>query len=506
MRINNNLMALNAHRYMSQANSKQSKSLEKLSSGLAINSAADNAAGLAISEKMRAQINGLDQAQANAQDGISMIQTAEGALQETENILQRMRELAVQSANDTNTAEDRGEIQKEIDQLSSEITRISESTEFNTKKLLDGSLTGKLHIGANEGQDLSVAINAMDAETLGVSGDGEGKAAFEIDGTGTLTGNLDTSGLASGEQELNVVSLDNITVSDGTNEVIANYGLANSDGDIVGVSRDGKDYTLLGDSYGTDDLTSATFANALTDEISFADAVTSGTVSLTAADTSITDITATASVDVEGLETGTFTIAKKTFDGTEAYFDGVTFDTAIPGTTEAFNDINAVLLDGDGELSAISGDGTTWYAAEDIDLEATADGTFSTLFVGTPDSIMTTSTSLADEDTVTIAASGGIDVSTQEAASAAITTLNSAINDVSAERANLGSIQNRLDHTINNLSTTAENMTASESRIRDVDMAKEMMEYTKLGILQQASQAMLAQANQAPQGVLQLLQ
>src|SRR6056297_3507759 len=169
MRINNNLMALNAHRYMSSANSKQSKSLEKLSSGLAINSAADNAAGLAISEKMRAQINGLDKATDNAQDGISMIQTAEGALQESENILQRMRELAVQSSNDTNTTEDRAEIQKEIDQLSSEITRISESTEFNTKKLLDGSLTGKLHIGANEGQDLSVAINAMDAETLGVA-------------------------------------------------------------------------------------------------------------------------------------------------------------------------------------------------------------------------------------------------------------------------------------------------------------------------------------------------
>lgn len=496
MRINNNLMALNAHRYMSSANAKQSKSLEKLSSGLAINSAADNAAGLAISEKMRAQINGLEQAQSNAQDGISMIQTAEGALQETENILQRMRELAVQSSNDTNTAEDRGEIQKEIDQLSSEITRISESTEFNTKKLLDGSLTGKLHIGANEGQDLSVAINAMDAETLGVSGDGEGKAAFEIDGTGTLTGNLDTSGLASGEQELNVVSLDNITVSDGTNEVIANYGLANSDGDIVGVSRDGKDYTLLGDSYGTDDLTSATFANALTDEISFADAVTSGTVSLTAADTSITDITATASVDVEGLETGTYTVAA---------FDQATHTPDSTWTTAP----NFALLDENEEVVAL-GNGDKFYDINELTLAAGSNvfgtGSGEVLETAADAVVFDPTTTITGNEEITIAASGGIDVSTQEAASAAITTLNTAINDVSAERANLGSIQNRLDHTINNLSTTAENMTASESRIRDVDMAKEMMEYTKLGILQQASQAMLAQANQAPQGVLQLLQ
>ncbi len=282
MRINNNLMALNAHRFMTQANSKQSKSLEKLSSGLAINSAADNAAGLAISEKMRAQINGLDQAVSNAQDGISMIQTAEGALQETQNILQRMRELAVQSSNDTNTEGDRAEIQNEIDQLAQEITRISESTEFNTKTLLDGSLADqKLHIGANKDQDISVSIGAMDAVTLSVA-----------------------------------------------------------------------------------------------------------------------------------------------------------------------------TLEGEGDDAVVK----------------------------------------------------GIDVSTQDNANSAIETLNTAINTVSQERSKLGAIQNRLEHTITNLSTTAENMTASESRIRDVDMAKEMMEYTKLGILQQASQAMLAQANVAPQGVLQLLQ
>jgi len=510
MRINNNLMALNAHRYMSSANAKQSKSLEKLSSGLAINSAADNAAGLAISEKMRAQINGLEQAQSNAQDGISMIQTAEGALQETENILQRMRELAVQSSNDTNTAEDRGEIQKEIDQLSSEITRISESTEFNTKKLLDGSLTGKLHIGANEGQDLSVAINAMDAETLGVSGDGEGKATFELVTTTTTaaTGDIDTVGIVEGENVLNVVEVDNITV-DGQ---VANYGLTNDDGKIVAVSTDAKTFDLLDDAYATGDLATADVDAA--GLFTFAETVETGTVTFDADSAgAMTNITASAaSIDVEGLSTGDYSVAD--FDSTEHLTD-LTLSTS--GTDDVADLIDQVVLNSDNEVVAVSFTSSTdsientsaneFYAVSDIELEA--DSFAATVYsgiVGADVDPVMTSANLSDGDSISIKASGGIDVSSQEAASAAITTLNTAINDVSAERANLGSIQNRLDHTINNLSTTAENMTASESRIRDVDMAKEMMEYTKLGILQQASQAMLAQANQAPQGVLQLLQ
>jgi len=514
MRINNNLMALNAHRYMSQANQKQSKSLEKLSSGLAINSAADNAAGLAISEKMRAQINGLEQATSNAQDGISMIQTAEGALQESENILQRMRELAVQSSNDTNTAEDRGEIQKEIDQLSSEISRISESTEFNTKKLLDGSLSGKLHIGANEGQDLSVSISAMDADTLGVSGDGEGKAAFEIESNHTAISGYTGSALSEGEQELNVVKVDNITVG-GDSDVSANYGLADTDGNIVAVSSNGEDYTLLTEATSTNELgTATTDSNA----IGFDDPVISGNVTLTTTDNSgnldiATDgATATASVDVEGLETGTYTIS----DNYElADIEAVVSGTVDQTTTDqnAFDNIALVARNSNDEIVAVNfgaagnAEADEWYAVDDDGIKWDVnDSTLGNLITTDVESIMTPTTVLEAGDELTIAASGGIDVSSQEAASAAITTLNTAINDVSAERANLGSIQNRLDHTINNLSTTAENMTASESRIRDVDMAKEMMEYTKLGILQQASQAMLAQANQAPQGVLQLLQ
>ena len=472
MRINNNLMALNAHRYMSQANQKQSKSLEKLSSGLAINSAADNAAGLAISEKMRAQINGLDQAQANAQDGISMIQTAEGALQETENILQRMRELAVQSANDTNTSEDRSEIQKEIDQLASEITRISESTEFNTKKLLDGSLTGKLHIGANEGQDLSVAINAMDAQTLKVGTETAAQATYDV----SVTITAGAAGAAGDGTGGNAVDF-----AVGTYSVveIADYeGTTLVDGNVQGGSASAVTHVMVGeDGNAVGSSVGGSAFNAIGD-------VTVGKTGTTSTDgtrASLTLAAGTTEVAVTTTIAATATIETEVADG----------QSIAAGDYTVVNDGGLQLQDSDGNAVAYSADGAAW----------------TTEAAGAGDAVFTTATLTAGA-TITVGESDikGIDVSTQEASSTAITTLNTAINAVSAERANLGSIQNRLDHTINNLSTTAENMTASESRIRDVDMAKEMMEYTKLGILQQASQAMLAQANQAPQGVLQLLQ
>ena len=269
MRIKHNISALNTHRNLTFNNAQASKNLEKLSSGYKINRAGDDAAGLAISEKMRGQIRGLDMAQKNSQDGISLIQTAEGALNETHSILQRMRELAVQSANDTNVTADRQALQKEVAALTEEITRIAEQTQFNTQNLLTGSFTDKkFHIGANETQNITVSIGSMAASALGVS---------------------------------------------------------------------------------------------------------------------------------------------------------------------------------------------------------------------------------------------GVSISAQSSADSAITTINTALETVSTQRSALGAVQNRLEHTINNLGATSENLTAAESRIRDTDMAKEMMGFTKNNILMQAAQSMLAQANQQPQGVLQLL-
>jgi len=269
MRIQHNISALNTHRNLSFNNTEASKNLEKLSSGYKINRAGDDAAGLAISEKMRGQIRGLDMATKNAQDSISLIQTAEGALNETHAILQRMRELAVQSANDTNVNSDRDALQKEVDALASEIDRIAGNTEFNTQKLLDGTFSGKkFHIGANAGQNISLKISTMKTAALGVT---------------------------------------------------------------------------------------------------------------------------------------------------------------------------------------------------------------------------------------------SVKIDKQTSADKAITTINNALSKVSTQRSALGAVQNRLEHTINNLGATSENLTAAESRIRDTDMAKEMMGFTKNNILMQAAQSMLAQANQQPQGVLQLL-
>jgi flagellin len=284
LRINQNIAAMNSYRNLSVTDGQMSKSLEKLSSGFRINRAADDAAGLAISEKLRGQVNGLNTASSNAQNAISLVQTAEGALNETHSILQRVRELAVQSSNDTNTTADRGAIQEEVNALAKELNRIGNTTEFNTQKVLDGSFTAKqFQVGANQGQSLSVSISDMRGGALGVA----------VDGTG------------------------------------------------------------------------------------------------------------------------------------------------------AANNTEAAV---------------------------------------------------------------GLDVSTtQAAANTAIGTLDTAIASVSAQRSKLGAVQNRLEHTVNNLNVSAENLAASESRIRDTDMAKEMMAFTRSQILTQAGTAMLAQANQAPQGVLSLL-
>jgi flagellin len=507
MRINNNIMAMNAHRQLAVNQSNAAKSMERLSSGMRINRAGDDAAGLAISEKMRGQIRGLKQAARNAQDGISLIQTAEGALNEIHAILQRMRELAVQSSTDTNTDADRLEIQAEVNELATEITRIAETTEFNTMNLLGGEFSSKFHIGANEGQDVTLGINAMDANALKVAGSGEGLATFEIEAQDKTDIDDATTGLVSGEQTLDVVELGNVTLSDGS--TIANYGLANDSGEIVAVSQDGETYKFLTEATKVKNLAGATPATDVI--IEFADKVISGQVTLEATidgtsgnTTDIKNISATASVDVEGLAAGTYTVAD--FDES-IHLTDVSWDMGSP----AAEAIKQVLLNSDGEVVAVTfgdatGDGDQdWYAVNDLTLTASVDGEDITNVIGDAEAIMSLASVLEDGAEVTIKADGGIDVSSQEAASKAITTINEAIETVSAERSKLGAMQNRLEHTIANLGTSAENLQAAESRIRDLDMAEEIMAFTKNNILQQAATAMLAQANMAPQSVLQLL-
>lgn len=478
MRINNNIMALNAHRQLAANQAAGSKSMERLSSGFRINRAGDDAAGLAISEKMRGQIRGLKQASRNAQDAISLIQTAEGALNETHSILQRMRELAVQSSTDTNTASDRKEIQAEMDELAKELSRISNTTEFNTQNLLAGGFNNIFHIGANKGQSISLGINSMDAFTLGVAGD--------LISTSVATAN----GIVGiSEVSANLGTTPTVTVQSVT---AATYTPAQ--GDIEGaITTTGSAYT------GSEDL-SYTFR--------LGDIGTGGAVNSIEYSTDGGTTYTTASVDSGNFDLGNgvkIQIVDNVSNATgQSGSLAVTAATAEIKLTNSDGDIGSAVTVRGNQSSVVVGDASTGRTAN-------VAFNFGTLANGTAainQAIASSSGAITDANgnvSTQALVKKGINVSTQAAANNAITKLNDAIEVVSSERSKLGAFQNRLEHTISNLGTSAENLQAAESRIRDVDMAAEIMEFTKANILNQAATAMLAQANAAPQSVLQLL-
>ncbi len=455
MIINHNISALNTNRQMGINNAAGSKAMEKLSSGLRINRAGDDAAGLAISEKMRGQIKGLNQASRNSQDGISLIQTAEGALQETHNILQRMRELAVQSANDTNNDVDRGEIQKEIDQLKSEIDRIANTTEFNTKKLLNGDVGQKVDTTSNLGK--VGEVRATDGS---------------LDGTYTA-------------------EFSNITKT--IESVKSAGGVSKAD---IGVELDPKaaENALKAGKYTVEFSGAADDATAvLKDE--------NGKVLATAK----SDGADPFEFSIDGTNTA-LTIADGKYNGTggtlefEVQLQADVKISNADGTEQTYKDVKA---DSSSVISAggFDFDVTTNLAAAATEVNVTNNGV--KFHIGANQG-QNTLLAINKMDTASLKV-GDIDLKTQTGADDAITVINNAIEKVSSERSKLGANQNRLEHTISNLNNSAENLQAAESRIRDVDMAKEVMEMTRANILGQASQAMLAQANQKPQSVLQLL-
>lgn len=524
MRINHNIASLNTYRQLTGNTGATSKSLEKLSSGLRINRAGDDAAGLAISEKMRGQIRGLDQASRNAQDGISLIQTAEGALQETHSILQRMRELAVQSANDTNVDVDRSEIQKEIDELAKEVTRISNSTEFNTQKLINGGKTTdnmgsvKFHVGANATQDITLSIGAMDAKTLNISRD------ISKDATGTLdsTANTKITSVSFADNVgIGIVDGAEISFSYTASTPAAKTSLTGGNvalgtgltaGQATMTIKVGNDNYIL-------DLANGGVADATAADL----AARIGTAKLNGtgqALSTVTNVTAVGTtIKLENV-TGGATGITVSYSGADAA-DAATYTGINAGATGTggadFVAGRLTITSGTYTQNVSAGDGT----ANTLTISS---GSFAGMTIGTGGA---TIANIHADDKVTVAATtvaataatfsggalsadavaeAGIDVSSQATASNAISTIQNAIEIVSSERSKLGAYQNRLEHTINNLGTSSENLTAAESRIRDVDMANEMMAYTKNNILTQAATAMLAQANQQPQGVLQLLQ
>ena len=495
MRIQHNIAALNSYRNLTGNNSAVSKNLEKLSSGYRINRAGDDAAGLAISEKMRAQITGLNTAQKNAQDGVSLVQTAEGALTEVHSMLNRMVELADQSANGTyDNPVDRANLQKEIASLKDEIDRIADSTNFNGINLLDGSLsTTKLDLAAGQlgGQDTTVK---------------------EIPATGTTSGIAGHTKSTAGNQTLTVEYAD----ENGTlHKVDVKYTIAKAND-----KSDSIDAIFKAVSQ-NDTLSSVFNITKGTDSVDFASKVTGSkgakVVSVSTTDTAATDLAAGKVTDGENAKVQTDGAGTKIAEGDTITLNGKTYEFVKDTSTEPTKkgatavvvgaDNNATLgnlnkaLESAGIKAEFGGNNN-----QELVFSAIKNGAGLTLQIGdTSEDFNQMTVSVSDMHTAALGIAD-IDISTQAGAKAAVDKIKSAINSVSSTRGDLGAIQNRLEHTINNLSVTSENMTAAESRIRDVDMANEMMAYTKNNILVQSSQAMLAQANQLPQGVLQLLQ
>ena len=455
MRISHNVMALNTWRNLNETSGALSKTLERLSSGLRINRAADDAAGLAISEKMRAQIRGLNQAIRNAQDTISLIQTGEGALNEQHAILQRLRELAVQAGNDTTTTEDRQAIQDEVNQLIKELNRIANTTQFNTQRLLDGSFSKKqFQIGANAGQTITLDINDMRATKLGAKyGDGQA-----IKGA-------------------NLASLQDISI----NGIAIDLSQATTVQDVI------------------DAINAKTNMTGVTASQVEKTVVNAGT--FTAPDG--TNAT-TATVTINGVA-----ITVTSTDTLDTFLGKINAESARTGVTAARDSSNNIILtDASGGPITVKDDGTTNV----FSVIGTTDETYYAalrLSTNVGGSITVTGTDVNNLGLsgVTYAdhAVNDLDMSSAAKANEGLVTIDFAIQYVSRERSNLGALQNRLEHTVANLSVASENLTAAESRIRDADMAQEMMNFVRQQILLQSGTAMLAQANAVPQSVLQLL-
>lgn len=543
MIVQHNMQAMNANRMLGTVTKSQAKSTEKLSSGYRINRAADDAAGLAISEKMRSQIRGLTQASTNAEDGISLIQTAEGALNESHSILQRMRELAVQAANGTETDDDRDNIQDEIEQLQDELDRIAETTEFNTMRLLDGSFDGTntstTSSGPKYGQYDGKFGFFITSDIEGVQIDNNVNAtAGGESAIWDATGKILTISLAENktytqadidnliknakqEDSTATNSPANITVKLATGvytATAANVGQTTPT--VAGTKASAEETLVTANFVGADKIkiTSNKYGADYNIDIKFmfdADAGKEEAVLSTApvynmAGGDVAGAVQTPSGYELHLQSGKEYTAEDIEDLLATAGLNVRVElsgTDAPGTDEP----NTLFVTDSNTSKLISLTGGTGLGDDDAFLnqsnyDSVASSGGMTLQVGANEG-QTMSFSISDMSASALGISGNnVRVDTQDRASSCIGAIDEAIRRVSKQRSMLGAVQNRLEHTIANLDTSAENLQTAESRIRDVDMATEMVEYSKYNILSQASQSMLAQANQSTQGVLSLLQ
>ena len=538
MVVQHNMSAMNANRNLGVTTGMQAKSSEKLSSGYKINRAADDAAGLSISEKMRSQIRGLNKASDNAQDGISLIQTAEGALNESHSILQRMRELSVQASNGTETDDDREAVQNEISQLQEELTRISETTEFNTMKLLDGSQSGSTS-STGSGPKFGVVDATLDGAL--VTSNVKGIKVATAASTTTKAGQETAIWAADGKTLTLNLSKNKVYTQDEIDDLIANAkqedstatgapaevkvslknGIFNADADttagtatvggVKAVSGDGTVTGFVGadtisftaNKYGTE-FNNTVFKFAFDkaagkEEVETNTAIEiSGTNTVTEGQYTI-HLAAGKEYTAEDLED----ILKTAGFDFDVKLSGNTPDE--PNTLFATSGASSVsdITMGDTAGAGLGSTDAMWGQAG---YDSVSSGAGITLQIGANEG-QTMSFSIDDMSARALGVDGNkVDLSTQSGAQKATTTIDAAIKKVSAQRGKMGAIQNRLEHTISNLDTAAENTQTAESRIRDTDMAEEMVEYSKNNILAQAGQSMLAQANQSTQGVLSLLQ
>ncbi len=482
--INTNIPSMNAQRSLVGSQDKLNTAMQRLTSGLRINSAKDDAAGLAIADRMTAQIKGLNQAVRNANDGISLAQTAEGALQESTNILQRMRELAVQSANDTNTGTDRTSLQKEVGQLQQELNRIANTTSFNGKKLLDGTFSAqKFQVGANADQTISVSMGNAQASKIGAQQMNTASAAFGVTASGS------TNAVTSGSLVINgSVGSKTIDVTAGmeardlaakVNEVTAETGVtarAKTDAYLEVSATGAVSFDLSGqNSTGVTISTSVSDKNDLTD--------------LAAAINDVAGKTGVTARLAEGDK------SKIILENSEGY------DISLAGKASSTADIKISAAKVNGSIETTSpqtiSSGSTSGATVGGKVTYESGKSFSIVASGSTNAVTAGASTLSDV--------GSIDISTQKGSNSAMSVLDKALAFVDDLRADLGAVQNRFTSTISNLQNVSENVTGARSRIQDADFASETANLSKSQILQQAGIAMLSQANQSQQNVLSLL-
>ena len=516
--VNTNVSSLNAQRNLSKSGQGLATSMERLSSGMRINSAKDDAAGMQISNRLTSQINGLGVAQRNANDGISMAQTAEGAMSESTSILQRMRELALQSANGSNSADDRDALQKEVSALQTELTRIAETTSFGGQQLLDGGFGSKaFQVGSNANETINLSLSSVAASDIGTN---------QVNLQSTATGFGSTSAAVA----------DSAAYDDATHDVVG------SSYDITG--RGGKT-TKVDITAGSSAKDAAKAINKVSDTTGVtAQSKTQAIVELDTIPTAVTtpgsEIYGSYSFKLNGNDSAaakavSFTGTGNADDDADAFVQAINKDTSAHGVSATVEDGEIVLTSNTGDdieirdFAAVNGDADSTPASSTLEITALG-------FDGTKDLTTTTiksggettaaihgSIQLNSANTFTVKAGNAslaattdaatskavgvdtIDIGTQAGSQDALAIIDNAIANIDSQRADLGAVQNRFDHTISNLANISENVSASRSRIQDTDFATETAQMTKNQILQQAGTSILSQANQLPQAALSLL-